>query len=190
MQLIYNYIKFVSFSAIEECDLTKVVFLPAKIQPFKVGKMITDDAHRVNMLNLILKDNKKYDLSTIEVDSNSISYTYNTLCKLKKLYKKCNLYFILGTDSFLNVESWYKGPLLLENFSFIVARRPGYKIEETQQTISYFRNKYDTEIIRMTNELNNISSTDIKMKLEKHRSISGLVPPKIERYIIENGLYK
>ena len=40
-------------SAIEECDLTKVVFLPAKIQPFKVGKMITNEENRVNKLKLI-----------------------------------------------------------------------------------------------------------------------------------------
>lgn len=176
--------------ALANCGMSRIIFLPANVSPFKLGRKMADESHRVNMIRLITDENPQFDVDTVEVDSNNVSYTYSTLMDLKKKYPEDRLYFILGTDSFLALEKWYKGVPLLETFSFIVGARPGYRDDEIDLMKFHYETKYGSEIIKMTNDMLDISSTEIKRCVKSNESISKMVPTVIERYINEYGLYK
>ena len=93
------------------------------------------------MVRLIAKKNKQFRVSTIEAYGQRVSYTYKTLKLLQKEYPDDKFYFILGTDSFLTLEEWFKGKELLQEFAFIIGVRPGYKTSETEDTAKRLKQK-------------------------------------------------
>lgn len=142
------------------------------------------------MLSLVTNTNSKFAVSRIEVDDNSVSYTYNTLVKFRKVYPDDKIFFITGTDSFIAIEKWYCGIPLLTEFSFIVGSRPGYKEKELSNKIDHYTKSYGTMIMKIDNEIQDISSTEIKCNIKNGISISNMTPISIERYINEHRLYK
>ncbi|MBR3786275.1 MAG: nicotinate-nucleotide adenylyltransferase [Firmicutes bacterium] len=177
-------------AALKECGLSKVVLMPTKVQPFKLGKKRASEEDRVNMVRLIAKKNENFAVSTIEAFSQDVSYTYKTLQALSEEYGREKLHFILGTDSFLSIETWYRGEDLLREYSFIVGVRPGYKENETEEKMRYFQEKYGTKVKILHNRVLEVSSTEIKERIRNKESIRQFVPYEIERYIDEHGLYQ
>ena len=99
------------------------------------------------------------------------------------------IYFIIGTDAFLNLEKWYAAEDLLEGFSFAIGMRPGYREEELKALVDRLRRQFGTKIVGIHNPEVEISSTDIKNRIREGRSIKYLVPERVEDYIYRNGLY-
>lgn len=177
-------------AAISEANLEKLIVVPAYIQPFKQGKRVTDDEHRVAMTRLAFENIPKSEISTLEIDRMRISYTFDTLSELKEQYADKELFFITGADAFMQIDSWYKGVELLENFSFIVSSRPGYMEDELNEKIKSYQALYGTQILKLAAQMPDISSTDIREAYRKGESILSLVPEAVERYIKDNGLYE
>lgn len=177
-------------AALKECGLSQIVLLPARVQPFKVGREMASSRDRINMARLVAKENQNFLVSDIEAASEEVSYTYRTLRALQDLYPQDRLHFIMGTDSFFTLENWYKGEELLREFSFIVGVRPGYREEETRMKMGELRQKYDAKIKVLHNKVLEVSSTEIKENIRNGQSIRKWVPYTIERYIDEHGLYQ
>ena len=179
-----------AYAALKEANLRKLIIMPAYVQPFKLGKRVTDDEFRMAMCKLAFYTNEHIEVSSMEVDRMMVSYTYDTLKSIKEEYPDDQIFFVTGTDSFLQIDTWYKGVQLLKNFSFIVSIRPGYREKELDEKIKYYKESYDTEIIKLTALMPNISATEIRKKIQAGDSVSGLIPESVERYIIKNGLYQ
>lgn len=177
-------------SALLQGNLKKLIVMPAHVQPFKLGKDISDDCHRLNMAKLAFEDMAEVEVSDYEINHTDISYTYETLCSLQKQYPDDKIIFIMGTDSFLSLDTWYMGTELLETFAFLVSARPGYRESELEIKIEEFRRRYGTEVEKLMMTMPDISSTEIRAKYEAGLSIAGDVPEAVERYINEHGLYK
>lgn len=176
-------------AAIEEAALDELLVMPAHVQPFKIGKEVADDHHRLEMCKLAFDNVEKAAVSDYEMSNTEVSYTYDTLTYMKSVYSDYKIHFITGTDSFLEIEYWKKGVELLRNFSFIVSVRPGYKESALEDKIRFYREKYNTDIIKLYHEMPDISSTKIKSRLDQNLSISHMVPESVERYIHEHKLY-
>lgn len=174
----------------EQAGLDELVFIPAKLQPFKLDKKITSGEDRLKMLKLAAEDLSGFKVSSYELDSEGISYTYLTLRKMKETYgPDSKLYFITGTDAFLKIEYWKESCELLENYSFIIGSRPGYREGELADCIDRIRRGYNTEIKNINNTQLDISSTQIRERLKTGESAADLLPEKVEAYIKTKGLY-
>ena len=175
--------------AIRAADLQKLIVMPAKIQPFKLGKEITEDYHRLAMVKAAFQDCDQIEVSDYELNHTYISYTYDTLLYLKDRYPQDELFFILGTDAFLEVEYWHKGIELLENFSFIVGNRPGYRENELDSKIQQYLDRYHTQVIKVEEQMPDISSTVIKERIRAELPVDQFIPEAVERYIHDQRLY-
>lgn len=173
-----------------EASLDRVVFMPAMVQPFKLNVKTAGGDHRYAMLQIATAGNPHFSVSRMELDKPEISYTINTLndCRAE-LGADTELYFIIGTDAFLNLEKWYAAEDLLEGFSFVIGTRPGYKEQELKTLIGRLRAQYGTKIIEINNPEVEISSTDIKNRVREGKSIKYLLPESVEEYIHKNRLY-
>lgn len=177
-------------AASKDLNLEYVYLLPAYVQPFKVGKGVTAKENRLDMLKLVAEEVDFLKVSTVELEQECISYTYDTIQHLKEENPGKEFVFIMGTDSLLTIEKWYKGEELLESCSFAVGLRPGHEQKTVEEKIDSLRKKYKTNIYVLKNQLKEISSTEIKERIRSGLGISELVPGPVERYIHEQKLYQ
>lgn len=177
--------------AVKQVGLDKVVFVPAKLQPFKLDKKLTSGNARMDMLRLATADMDNVEISSYELDAEGISYSYLTMRAMQEKYgEAAKLYFITGTDTFLQINKWTNAEEMITSYSYVIGTRPGYKQEELDSFIDKQRRKYGTEIININNTQIDVSSTEIRDMLRAGKSAAGLISGEVERYIRENGLYE
>ena len=176
-------------SAVRECGLDKLIFMPAFISPFKQDRNVTDGHDRCGMIEAVLKENSAFCLSRYELNRKGPSYTIETLRHWDKLLDG-DLCFVLGFDSAVQVDTWYEGEEILRNYNLITARRPDTDFNEGMRIIESFREKYGADITVMDMLPVDASSTNIRNLIKEGKPITGLVPPGVEEYIIEHKLYR
>ena len=173
-----------------QAGLDKVLLIPAKLQPFKLDKEITCGRHRLAMVELAVAKDPGLEASDYELRQKEISYTYKTLRALSAQWgEETQICFITGTDAFLKIDRWKQAEEMLTKYSFAVGSRPGYKEAELNQCIEHLKSVYNTDIVKIQNRRRDISATEIRERLSRGASLSGLVPEQVERYIKINGLY-
>ena len=176
-------------SAVRECGLDKLIFMPAFISPFKQDRKVTGGHDRCGMIEAALKVNSAFCLSRYELNKKGTSYTIETLRHWDDLLDG-DLYFVLGFDSAVQVNTWYEGEEILRNYHLITARRPDTDYSEGMRIIESFREKYGADITVMEMPPVDASSTNIRNLIKEGKPITGLVPPGVEEYIIEHQLYR
>lgn len=176
-------------SAVRECGLDKLIFMPAYISPFKQDRKVTAGRDRCAMIETVLSTNSSFCLSRYELNKEGTSYTIETLRHWEKLLDG-EMYFVLGFDSAVQLDQWYLGEEMLRSYHFITARRPDTDDAEGMRIIESFREKYGADITVMEMAPVDASSTEIRNRVKEGKPVTGLVPPGVEEYIIEHQLYK
>ena len=176
-------------SAVRECGLEKLIFMPAYISPFKQDRYVTNGHDRCGMIETVLGINDAFCLSRYEINKGGPSYTIETLRHWKKMLDG-ELCFILGFDSAVQVDQWYQGEEILRNYHLITAKRPDTDFESGLKIIKSFREKYGAKITVMDMLPVDASSTEVRTRIKEGRPVTGLVPPGVEEYIIEHQLYR
>lgn len=179
----------VAQSALNELKLDKIVFMPSGNPPHKDIKNISTNFHRKNMIELAINSNKDFILSDFEMNRNGIIYTADTLRMLKEINNEINLFFIMGADSLLAIETWHSPEEIFRYCTIVVADRD-YQYKRITKYIEEIKKKYDAKIEFIKSPVINISSSDIKNLINENKSIKYLVDDKVRDYIIENQLYK
>ena len=177
-------------AALGSGGMSKVIIMPAKVSPFKVGREMASEEDRLAMAALTADKDPDIEVSRLEIEAEGVSYTFRTLTTIHKLHPYERYWLIVGSDQFLNLESWYKGKDILEEFQIILAPRPGYRMDEIEEKIQRYTTIFGTAVRVMDNEMLDISSTKIKEEIQAGRSLEGLVIPEVENYINEHGLYR
>jgi len=176
-------------SAVFECGLDELMFMPAYVSPFKQDKKVTDGDLRCGMISAALDYNPAFKLSRYEFMNEGPSYTIETL-RYWNANKAGSLHFVLGFDSVANVDTWYEGPEILRNYPLITGRRPDTDDSEGMARIEEFRRIYDADITVLEMDPIDVSSTEIRRRVKEGLSIEGMVLPEVEEFIIEHKLYK
>lgn len=167
--------------ALKKYKFDKVIFVPAYIPPHKeIDSKLAN--HRFNMVKLATSDNPKFEVSDIEYKSEGKSYSILTVKKFLEQYSNNNrLNFIIGTDAFSKIETWFNAEELKKLVHFIVFPRHG---DENKEIFSKLKEKkWDFEMAKM--DYVDISSTEIRNSLKENMLVD-----KVEDYIKNNGLYK
>jgi len=173
-----------------EYNLEKIIFVPAGIPPHKTYLNVSDSKHRYFMTLLATITNPYFEVSKIEIENNEISYTINTMKKLKDMvHKDTELFFITGADAICDLDTWKDVAGLLSLSSFIAATRPGLDSAYVGRKINELQEKYNTTIRRVSVPALAISSTDIRNKVKDKQSIKYLLPESVEYYILKHKLY-
>lgn len=171
---------------VNKYNFDKFLFIPAYKPPHK-NCDLSLAFHRLNMVKLAVSCNDKFSVSDIEYHRECKSYTYLTICELYKRYdvdgKIC---FVIGTDAFKNIESWYEADKLKKFVKFIVfVREDNFHIS----SYDYLKEKgYDFEFQSLPFE--DISSTELRNKIKNKENIECYVTKEVEDYIYKNELYK
>lgn len=162
-------------------NLDKIIFIPAFISPHKTDLHPLSGHHRLNMIQLSIEGINYFDCSDIEIKNENISYSINTLRKLKKKYKKIEL--IIGYDNIFDFKTWKKPDEILKLAKLIVLKRRA-SIEPD------YKDKYFRAALFVETPTIEISSSQIRKRISENLPVSFLVPDKVNKYILDNHLYK
>lgn len=167
-------------------NLDKIIILPSSNPPHKQDKDKTDVKLRVDMVKKAIKNNNRIILSTFEANSNEVIYSYQTINYFKEKYLTDEFYYVMGEDSFMNIESWKNYKDLLKENLIVFARSS----IDSQSSLVKKVKETNKENIHLINNLNiNISSTLIRNLLRNGKSIRYLVTDDVYDFIMENRLY-
>ena len=107
----------------DELGLDKIIFIPTGHPPHKDSREIASGLHRKAMVELSIKNNPYFFLSSLELDKKDTSYTIDTVLELKAKYTNDELFMIIGADSLFGLNTWKNYRKLLKEVDFIVADR-------------------------------------------------------------------
>ena len=132
--------------AATELELDKVILMPTFVQPFKAGRYTAPFEDRFEMCRLASVCSDMFIVSDMEIRAGGLSYTYDTLCKLRLDMRDTYITFIMGSDSLMNIDTWNKGPELLGICSFAVGLRPDVNRATVEEKAEMLRTTYDADI--------------------------------------------
>jgi nicotinate-nucleotide adenylyltransferase len=196
--------------------LDEFVFIPAFHAPHKKDKKPSSAFHRFAMLSLMTNDKPEMRISKMELDAPEKPYTHETQTKLKRRLKGEKIFFVIGADSWQEINTWREWERVLTLTNIIVVTRPGSEIgfshvtEKIRKRIIDFREKVsnskfqvpiqkpetqnlkpETLRIYITDAVNlDVSSTKIRRKIyARENDWDKLVPRAVAKYIEKYELY-
>ena len=159
--------------------LSKVIFVPAFIPPHKKRSNPTSANDRYKMVQMAIRNNAKFEASTIEIKRRGKSYSVDTLRKLRKKFgSKASLFFIIGSDMVKDLKSWKELDSINKIVKFIAVKRSGYPVVNLPKNID-----------RVNVPQVDVSSTQIRRLIKNGHSINFLVPDVVRKYISDKYLY-
>ena len=175
-------------NAINYMNLDKVIILPSSNPPHKKHKKKTATNIRVEMVAEAIKDNDKIILSTYESTDQTVRYTHETIRYFKKYFSEDEIFYILGEDSFLTIDTWRNYEDILDENIIVFTRSNIDSDSELVKKVEII--KKDNPNIFLINNLNiNISSTLIRGLVKDKKSIKYLVSDGVKYIIEKRGLY-
>ena len=145
--------------------------------------------HRLQMCKLGFADLPKVRICDIELAEPLSGYTYDTLQRLKTLYPQKKFAFLVGTDMLFCFERWYKAPQLLQQMHLLVVLRAGDSETQLQAVVSDLQSKYGAKITVLPQNVQGVSSTQVRERLQSGQNVADLVPLGVLQYMQQNGLY-
>jgi nicotinate-nucleotide adenylyltransferase len=178
----------VAETVLQKVDLEKVIFIPAGKPWLKEGREITSATHRLKMVELAISGKSHFELSRIEIERPGATYTIDTLIDLINKKNNTELYVIIGLDSLADFPRWKNPSRLLSLCYLVVVPRPGYPLPDIRSMEKELPG-LKTHLILLNAPEIDISSSEVRRRVEKGLSFKHLVPESVAKYIQENRLY-
>lgn len=169
---------------INEEGFDKVVFIPT-MNPYYKDTLDFDT--RLKMLKMAIKDNDKFAYSSIEKKYNLEGKLYLILEKISELSDD-DITILIGSDSLMNLDWWYKIDEILKNYKILVLKRDDDD-EAISIKIAVYKEKNGADIKVLNNKRVEISSSMIREMIKSDKSIKYLVRDDVEKFIRDEKLY-
>ena len=170
----------VAWAAREEAELDKMIFVPARISPFKQDRELAPFGLRAQMLRLALAGMEWCSVSELEFQRGGVSYTVDTIRSLRQEFAGARLFFLIGEDNLAGLPQWREADELVKLVEFLVIPRPGMQARPPSP---------GARLHRLKGWPAQISSSQIRERVRLGLPIGHLVPPMVSEVILKNQLY-
>ena len=174
---------------LDEMQLDILYIIPTATPPHKEAAAGDTPGDRFRMCELAFSGLPRTLVSDMEIARGGRSYTVETLRALAGEDRR--LFLLLGTDMMLSLSEWREPEEIFKLSYPVYMRRENDPILEARIVAKNkeYLEKYGKIVRRLTGASVEISSTDIRTLVRAGASLEGLVPPAVEAYIREKGLY-
>ncbi len=170
----------------QKAGFGRVVLIPSGQPPHKQGDTnIAAAADRLEMCRLAASGNDVFEIDDIELQRGGPSYTIDTAREFRRRGWS-EIFWLIGADMLRLLPQWHEAARLLAEVAFVVIARPGWAFD--WQTMPPEFRHLSNQVVEAP--LLDIRGTDIRRRVADGKSISDLVPPAVERYIHDHGLYR
>ena len=195
----------------ERLSLDQILFIPTGTPPHKRADTLAPADHRLEMVRLAIHGHPGFAVSDLEIQRPGNSYSVDTVTSLQSRYGPgTDLLFLIGLDAFLQISTWHRPSDLLHACRFVVFGRPGQmfrlvaglpllpplRLEGLEALDSGRADRLDVPeegrrgITLLRLPPCPISASDIRERVRGGRSLTDLLPPQVESYIIQAKLYR
>lgn len=174
----------------EQFHLDEVLFMPSGTPYMKDMQEVLPGHIRAEMTKLAVEENPFFSVSTIEIEKEGSTYTYETLETLHEKNPNAEYFFILGADSLWSIENWKNPERIFAGCHILAALRDGRAKEEMEAQAAHLRTDCQAAVSLIETSHIEISSSMIRDLIRNGHSIRYLVPDAVYDYIIKNKLYK
>jgi len=190
---IHNAHLYIAYEAKEQLKLDEVIFMPAGKQPLKAKDIVTDSKIRYEMVKIAVESFDEFSVSSYEIEKGGLSFTSETLEYFKGknefLNEEKELFFITGADCLISMEKWRDVQKIFSLATLVVFARGGINKKEMMENKKIIEERYNGKIIILDLKELEISSTDIRDRVNQNKRIDFFVPPKVVDIIYEKELY-
>lgn len=171
----------------EEFHLGSVIFVPAGVPAHKKPYQVTPAESRWRMTCQAIEGNPHFVGSRVEIDRPGVSYAVDTIRKLSEERPDKTPYFITGMDAILEILTWDRAPELPGLAEFVACARPGHnQPRDLDELPAHFRER----IHYLSVPLMDISSTGIRDRVARGRTVRYLTPDPVREFIEAQKLYQ
>jgi nicotinate-nucleotide adenylyltransferase len=192
--------------------LDTVVLIPSAVPPHKRSKDIAPAGDRLEMARLAAAGLENTLVSDVELVRCGPSYTIDTVRHFRRQFDAdTQLFFIVGGDAFLEIDTWKNFEDLFISIPMIVLDRPDghgspqvsfaqtiYTFLRTRISEGYFPDEDGLSfshprcqtVYLYSGGMIDVSSTRIRQSIARGGAVPGGLPRPVEDYILKKGLYK
>ena len=161
--------------ALEQLGLEQVIFVPAAASPHKPAGNEASAEARLAMLQVALADEPRFQIEEIELQRPAPSYTIETVVEMQRRYPEAQLFCLIGQDNVAALHTWRRFDELRELVRFVVLDRVGTAVDHAYLKVRRYIQ---------------ISATEVRRRVAHNLPITYFVPPAVEQFIRERGLYR
>ncbi len=172
----------VAQDAFEQAKLDRLFLVPTAQSPLKDKAPRATDQQRLEMLRLALEDRKDFELLPDEVERAGVSYTIDTVERLRERWPAAELFWIIGADQVEQLPDWHRIDELITQVCFICVSRPGYSLTVPSGIP-------EDRLVHLAERQIPISSTEIRQHCAEGKPVDFFLPPAVTAYIQKYELY-
>jgi nicotinate-nucleotide adenylyltransferase len=169
--------------ALEQLELETVHFVPTAQSPLRDDAVRAGPEHRLEMIRRAVAGDSRFQVSDVEIARGGVSYTYDTVCALRKEQPERSPIWIIGEDQVGKLPRWHRIEELCRLTEFAFLARP----DHTQPTDPELP---ELRLHRLRSHQVQISSTEIRRRVREKRPLRFLLPDPVIQYIHEHNLYR
>jgi nicotinate-nucleotide adenylyltransferase len=170
--------------AYREMRLDEVWFVPSAQSPLKDHNTVLGALERLELLEAALRPFPHFKVEKSEIEAGGVSYSIDTVRRLRARFPKINFSWIIGGDQFSQLDKWKDLEELCGILKFIVVSRPGYEVDMAQlPDIPSLR------ISEVKSRMLDIASSEIREQLATGNAMNDLLPKAVSDLIVERNFY-
>jgi nicotinate-nucleotide adenylyltransferase len=166
----------------EALALDRLVFIPTAVQPLKAEQVGANAVQRLAMTQLLVGDDPRFEVSSVEIDRGGLSYTVDTLRTLAAVWPSAELNWLVGADVLESFAKWKEPAAIMKLATLVVMQRTGGESPNVASLPGRPR-------LLATRRID-ISSTEIRERVRQEKSIRGFVPEAVAAFISAERLYR
>jgi nicotinate-nucleotide adenylyltransferase len=160
---------------------------------------VASAAHRFAITALAISSLPGFEVSDLEMDATSPSFTVNSLNRLVARGENLRDWFVLtGADAFADIRTWKSYPDVLSRCHFAVVSRPGLSVSKLPELLPELAKRMrpvtdgipdSPAILLIDAATTNVSASDVRDRIGRGEALDGLVPADVSGYLLKHKLY-
>ena len=177
---------------LEAQTLDQVWFMLAATPPHKQQQDISPSSARLEMVNLAIAGHSALKSSSLELDRGGVSYTVDTLTQILQEDPNCELFLLLGTDSWHDLSNWHKPEEICQLATPVVVHRAGEKAPDFTTAASFCSPERLAQIEQgqVIMPAIDLASSELRARTAAAKSLKFRTPAAVEQYILQHQLYR
>jgi nicotinate-nucleotide adenylyltransferase len=173
--------------AVLQLELERLLLVPMGTAPHREIEQDPGAEARLEMCELAIDDDERFEVSRVEVDREGPSYTLDTLRGLREEASDDELFLVLGGDQAASLPKWHEPEEVLRLATVAVVQRTGFHREQIAVKVASLKGAAAVRFFDMPRI--DVSSSLVRRRIGESKPVRYLVPGKVIGYVEENGLY-